>query len=644
MNESFIVQDALINIFKAGISKNNLHDVAETTHMELKRVLGPKKTLNFYIAIHIKNDIYTIPYFKDEHDKDPLNTPISLKYGLTEYIRKIKKTKLINREKQKKLQDEKVIGLLGYDSYEWLGCPLIYKKKIYGVLVVQTYDKSVRYTKADIKLIDYVSKNISFTIARIKNDEKLSIYKKKLEIEVSNKNKKLINTNKKLKKEIEKVKYNEKIQRVLFKISELKNRVISMKTLIKKIRTELSNLIDVENFYVAIKQGNAKGVFLFPVFEDINKEEAKKSGKLINMPFSFTDYVYSTKKPLMADEKKLLKIEETTNYKMVGIKPKIWMGIPLKTKNNNVLGVVTVQNYSNPTAYSKTDRKVLSLISKTIADALEYKQLEENKHKLELKLHEAQKMETVGVFAAGISHEFNNQLSIVIGNAHLGIINSEPNDPNRKKFNKILETGIAASELIDKLMIFTNFRQKTKLFSYNIYKLLGLAINELSNDSSKNIIFEKSIVKRPYKIEVDYEDIKTVFLNLLSNSIDAIHNEGKIKVSISNHSRTIKNIALPNKKYLKISVKDNGIGIDKKIINKVFDPFFTTKDPGKGTGLGLSLVYAIIKKYEGEIIIDSSVNKGTTVDVFFPTTTEIKEDGDGKKKRKKNKEKSFSKY
>ena len=75
---------------------------------------------------------------------------------------------------------------------------------------------------------------------------------------------------------------------------------------------------------------------------------------------------------------------------------------------------------------------------------------------------------------------------------------------------------------------------------------------------------------------------------------------------------------LKSRQYLKISVKDKGIGINKKSINKLFDPFYTTKNPGKGLGLGLSIVYTIIKEYEGEIKIFSELAKGTTVDVYLP--------------------------
>ncbi len=611
MNKHLVVQDALINIFKAGISKASIKGVVKTIHNEITKILGEKKALNFYIALHIRDDIYTIPYFRDEKDKDPIDKPISLDGGLTEYIRKIKKPMLIDINKQKKLQKEGLIDLIGNDSYEWIGCPLIFKKKFYGILSVQTYDKNIKYSNADLKLLDYVSKNIAITIARIKEDVFLANYKKKLEFEISSKNKKL-------QKEIEKVKKNEIIQKVLFNISEFKNRLMSSRELTKKIHKVLSKLIDVENFYVAIKEGEEKGNFFFPYLKDINPEESSRHSQSLNIPYSFTDYVYTKQKPLMANKEELLQIESTTNYKMVGIKPEIWIGLPLKTRNHNILGVVTVQDYSDKNAYSKTDLKVLSLISTTIADALEFRQLENHRKTLETRLIESQKMETIGIFAAGISHEFNNLLSIIIGNAHIGMINSNPDDQIYKRFKKIIKSGESASDLIEKLMIFTSFRKNSKYISYNIKDVLNSIISELKKEKHSKAEFTSEIEHNLWRLNIDREDIILILSNLISNSIDALNKKGSIHISISNYYGNPKDMNYKPQNYLKFSIKDSGIGIGKTSLKKIYDPFYTTKDPGKGTGLGLSMVYAIIKEHEGIIKYVSELEKGTIVTIFLP--------------------------
>ncbi len=618
MQNSLTVQNSLINIYKAGISKENIKDVIKTIHNEIIKLIGKEKALNFYIALHIKDAIYTIPYCVDEKDDDPIDMPISLESGLTEYIRKMKKSILIDSAKYKELQENGTINFIGTDSYNWIGCPLIFKRKFFGVMAVQTYDKDINYTKSDLQIINFVSKNISITIARMREAEQLIDYKKNLEIEVLEKNRTLINTNKKLQKEISKVKKNETIQRVLFNISELKNRILSTKDLIKKIHIELSILVEVENFYVAIKQGEKKGEFLCPFFRDVNPEEISRVNKILNIPDSFTDFVYTTQKPLLATQKKLSQIEKTSKYKMVGMKPQIWVGIPLKTKDNTILGVVTIQDYSNPKAYSKKDLRLLSLISTTIADALDFRRLEDHKKQLEARLIDAKRMETIGIFAAGIAHEFNNLLSIIIGNAHLGLVSSDPKNNFYTRFSKIIKSGESASELIEKLMVFTNLKPRSKFISYNIKEILNTTIQELIIEKKTNASFRININDELWPLNMAEEDIIIVFSNILSNAIDAMQNDGVLEISISNFNGNLKESCVFNEKYLTISFRDNGIGIDKKIIDKIFDPFFTTKEPGKGTGLGLYIVYAIVKQYEGEIKFISEINKGTTVEIYLP--------------------------
>ncbi len=614
------IQDALFTIYKDAIAKDNIKSMIKTIHREIIKLLGSEKASNFYIALHIQKDKYTIPYYKDEHDVDPVDTPISLKGSLTEYTRRVGKTIWINLDMEEKLKQDGLVEPIGHDSFDWIGSPLLTKKRFLGVMAVQIYDPSIRYSQADVNTIDSISKNIGIAIARVLESEELSRLKKSLEEEVSRKGKILIDTNRKLQREIAKVTKNEKIQKVLFKISELKNRTLSLKELIKRIHKELSVLIDVENFYVAIKHGMKKGEFQLPFMQDVNPEEQYQSDHIYHLSNSFTDYVFTQQKALMATEKEIIEIEKDSRYKMHGIKPKIWVGIPLKTKSNKILGVVTVQNYDHPKAYSKTDLKLLSLISTTIADAIEYRQLEGHKKVLEKRLVEAQKMETLGIFAAGISHEFNNLLSIIIGNAHIGMMSSKPHDRYHSRFKKIISSGENASDLIEKLMIFTNFKKKEGYTAYKIESLLNETVAEIRQQKSSRAEFNITVDENLKTTRVDRDDMITIFSNLFSNAIDSVASvkHGKIDVSIVNYYGNPKDLEGKKKRYICLSVTDNGSGIDDRILDKIFDPFFTTKDPGKGTGLGLSMVYAIIKEHEGEIKVETKCSRGTNIRIYLP--------------------------
>jgi transcriptional regulator with GAF, ATPase, and Fis domain len=198
--ENFKLQHALINIFKVSLSNKPIMELVKTSHKELIKLMGKDKTNNFYLAMYEGNYMYLLPYYEDEHDKDPINKPISLKGGLTDYIRRKRTTELIDRKRHKELIENGEADLIGIgtDSFEWIGAPLEYHNKIHGVLVVQTYNKKIKYTKEDVELIAYVSKNLAQAIDRKKRDAELREYRKKLENDIQEKSKEIVEKNKKL--------------------------------------------------------------------------------------------------------------------------------------------------------------------------------------------------------------------------------------------------------------------------------------------------------------------------------------------------------------------------------------------------------------------------------------------------------------
>ncbi|HSW70693.1 MAG TPA: ATP-binding protein, partial [Gammaproteobacteria bacterium] len=124
------------------------------------------------------------------------------------------------------------------------------------------------------------------------------------------------------------------------------------------------------------------------------------------------------------------------------------------------------------------------------------------------------------------------------------------------------------------------------------------------------------------KIMGDKTQIHQVIVNLINNAVDAMDDEGKIELRLSEIASSeiqgLKNSPLKLNKYCKIEVTDNGQGMDQSTMDRVFEPFFTTKEVGKGTGLGLSTVHSIVKEHLGEITVNSQMGKGSTFTVFFP--------------------------
>jgi signal transduction histidine kinase len=227
---------------------------------------------------------------------------------------------------------------------------------------------------------------------------------------------------------------------------------------------------------------------------------------------------------------------------------------------------------------------------------------------MEKKLIQNERLVSIGKLASGISHEINNPLDAAIRyiNLALGYCNGE---------NETLKDYLlSAREGLDRIANIINaLREFSYHAKYNPQKLINIktavegAISVLETRiKSKKIKLIKNY-KRMLPFVID-GGLELVFTNLIKNSIDAINSHGIIDISVKCYDGKVE-----------VRIKDNGSGIPKDIQNKIFDPFFTTKQIGKGTGLGLNICREIIEKSNGDIKLNSEVNKGTEVIITLPT-------------------------
>lgn len=167
------------------------------------------------------------------------------------------------------------------------------------------------------------------------------------------------------------------IKDVLFNISEAVRRAVTLRQLLEIIQQQVERLMDAKNFYVALVYDKQKALYTFPFIVDVNPEELEEADTPVPLKRSFTDYVCRTEKPLLADKKKYDDLLVQEDIQLIGKKPMSWMGVPLKAAEEEVIGVVVMQSYTDESAYSSSDMDVLSIISNTIAGAIKYKQAEE---------------------------------------------------------------------------------------------------------------------------------------------------------------------------------------------------------------------------------------------------------------------------
>jgi len=256
-----------------------------------------------------------------------------------------------------------------------------------------------------------------------------------------------------------------------------------------------------------------------------------------------------------------------------------------------------------------------------LRDVSERKKAEEQKHKLETQLQQAQKMESIGTLAGGIAHDFNNILMGIQGNASLMLLKINSEHPNYEKIKNI-ETYVQNGTTLTKQLL--GFARRGK------YLVKATDLNDIIDKSSslfartkKEIQVHTNFFDTIWTVEVDRGQIEQVLLNLYVNAWQAMLDGGDLYLSTENvilDRSYVKPYKVEPGRYVKISVTDTGVGIDKSTQERIFEPFFTTKEMGRGTGLGLASVYGIIKSHGGYINVYSELDQGTTFTIYLPAS------------------------
>ena len=247
-----------------------------------------------------------------------------------------------------------------------------------------------------------------------------------------------------------------------------------------------------------------------------------------------------------------------------------------------------------------------------------------NRKQLEDNLRQSQKMESIGTLAGGIAHDFNNILSGIIGYTELSKDNVPKNSPVVNYLNNALKLTNRAGDLVSQILAFSR-KNVDEEKPIDIAPILKEALKLLRSTLPSTIEIEKNIDESSAVLIGDPSSIHQIVMNLVTNAAQSIKKDtGIIRISLTSERLDETDLAENNHAtpgmFIKLTVQDNGSGIDPSSINHIFDPFFTTKEVGKGTGMGLSVVHGIVTAHGGLIKVNSVLNKGTTFNVFIPKT------------------------
>jgi PAS domain S-box-containing protein len=256
-----------------------------------------------------------------------------------------------------------------------------------------------------------------------------------------------------------------------------------------------------------------------------------------------------------------------------------------------------------------------------MVDITERKRMEASLRENEERLRQAEKMNAIGQLAGGVAHDFNNQLTSIMGFAEL--LEQRLDDERLRTYARnVLVSAHRSADLTQQLLAFSR-QGKFRSIPVNVHSAITETATLLERSIDKRVHLRMNLNADPHTVLGDPTQLQNAILNLALNARDAMPNGGELAIETKvvdqdeAYCRRQPDEIVPGR-YLQLTVMDNGAGMDRETLKRVFEPFFTTKEPGKGTGLGLASVYGTVKNHKGAIHLHSEPGRGTTVQVYLP--------------------------
>jgi PAS domain S-box-containing protein len=249
------------------------------------------------------------------------------------------------------------------------------------------------------------------------------------------------------------------------------------------------------------------------------------------------------------------------------------------------------------------------------------KRAEEERSSLEKQLQHAQRMESVGRLAGGVAHDFNNMLAVIIGQVELALQDVPEGHFLRTNLDDIAKAAQRSKDLTSQLLVFAR-RQTVAPRVLGLNDVIAGTMKMLQRLIGENIRLVWRPADKLWPVQMDVAQMDQILTNLCVNARDAITDTGTVTIEVANHtvnaSAMSKHLDLVPGDYVRLSVSDDGCGMDQETQVRIFEPFFTTKELGVGTGLGLSTVYGIVRQNGGAVTVHSEPGQGATFSIYLP--------------------------
>ena len=350
-----------------------------------------------------------------------------------------------------------------------------------------------------------------------------------------------------------------------------------------------------------------------------NLGEKFARGFRLKVEHSIAGQVIKTGKPVLESTQD----EETLKVK-TGYLVRSLVNVPLKAKDE-VIGVLAVNNKVASNPFTDNDVHLLSALADyatiAIVNAQLYEETKRWSEELERKVEErtqelraaqeqllqSEKLASIGQLAAGVAHEINNPMGVILGFAQ-GILKTLPEDDSlRNPLTAMEKESLRCKRIVQNLLDFARHSEPAPHLT-NINELIDASCDLVEHQTSlQNVKLVKGYDPAWPSIMADHNQLQQVFINIMLNAYQAMPDGGTLHVT----TRTMGS-------ELQVIFADTGTGIPPENLQNIFDPFFTTKEVGEGTGLGLSVSYGIVKAHGGDIEVESQVGKGTTFVIKLP--------------------------
>jgi len=410
---------------------------------------------------------------------------------------------------------------------------------------------------------------------------------------------------------------NQLLQEILYNISSAALKQMDIKEIYPTIVQELSKIWDTNNFFIALYDKTSDTMSL-PFFAD-------EKDKFYEIPTKGTisGYVIKTNKSVLLKEDDLKVLEEANEIELVGTPCKVWMGVPLKVENN-IIGIMCLQDYNDEDKFSQDDLYVLDFIANQIAIAIQRRMMLDNLVVARQRAEEAAQAKQI--FMSTMSHEIRTPLNEVIGITNL-LLQSNPREDQMDFIKTLRFSGNHLLTLVNDVLDYNKMESGKIVFEqiqFNLNDFLDELMKSYSfRSKAKNLSFEINREgKLPDEVIGDQIRLNQILSNLLSNALK-FTSQGGITVTIREIER------IENQSRMEFSVQDTGIGIPQDKHSEIFESFTqaaadTTRRYG-GSGLGLAICKKLVELQGGMIILESEPGMGSTFKfVLTLTVTEKK--------------------